>query len=85
MSFTYLREMPNSKTVLASIPLSASLRKIKKQRDQEIISVYTGDSDKFLIIIGPCSADNEDAVCEYVSRLAGLQEKVKEKFHFFLH
>lgn len=79
MSFTYLREMPSSKEVLKSIPLPASLKKIKAQRDKEIISIYKGNSDKFLVIIGPCSADNEEAICEYVSNLAGLQEKVKEK------
>jgi 3-deoxy-7-phosphoheptulonate synthase len=79
MSFTYLREMPGSKEVLKKMPLSAELKKIKQERDREIISVFEGNSEKFLIIIGPCSADNEDAVCEYVSRLAGLQEQVREK------
>ena len=41
--------------------------------------VFTGESDKFLVIIGPCSADNEDSVCDYVNRLARIQDKVADK------
>jgi 3-deoxy-7-phosphoheptulonate synthase len=71
--------MPDADEVLKSMPLPAKLDKIKQQRDREIKSVFTGESEKFLVIIGPCSADDEDSVCEYVSRLSELQEKVKEK------
>ena len=49
------------------------------QRDEEIRDVFTGKSDKFLVVVGPCSADNEDAVCEYVSRLARVNEKVSDR------
>ena len=79
MSFQYVREMPSVREVLDSIPLSEELKKIKKQRDEEIAAVFRRQSDKFLVIIGPCSADNEDAVCEYVSRLARLQDEVEER------
>ena len=79
MSFQYIRQMPAVGEILSSIPLSGGLGKIKGGRDQDIIAVFRGESDKFIVIIGPCSADNEDAVCEYVSRLALLQEEVKEK------
>ncbi|MCE5194073.1 MAG: 3-deoxy-7-phosphoheptulonate synthase [Nitrospiraceae bacterium] len=79
MSFQYIREMPSVKEILETIPLSDELKKIKAERDKEIISVFKRDSDKFLVIIGPCSADNEDSLCEYVSRLARLQDEVKEK------
>ena len=79
MSFQYIREMPKVRDILESIPLSRELKKIKKERDEKIIAVFKGESDKFLVIIGPCSADNEDAVCEYISRLARLQDEVKEK------
>jgi 3-deoxy-7-phosphoheptulonate synthase len=79
MSFQYLLKMPDADEVLKSMPLPAKLDKIKQQRDREIKSVFTGESEKFLVIIGPCSADDEDSVCEYVSRLSELQEKVKEK------
>ena len=79
MSFQYLHEMPNVRDIFETIPLPDNLKKIKIQRDQEILAVFKRESDKFLVIIGPCSADNEDAVCEYVSKLAKLQEAVKEK------
>ncbi len=49
------------------------------RKDAAIRDVFTGDSDKFLVIIGPCSADREDAVIDYVNRLAKVQEKVKDK------
>jgi len=55
------------------------LMQIKKERDAQIRDVITGKSSKFLVIIGPCSADNEDAVCDYVNRLARVNEKVKDK------
>ncbi len=79
MSFQYIREMPGVREILDSIPLPEELRKIKKKRDEEIMSVFVRESEKFLVIIGPCSADNEDAVCEYVSRLARIQDEVKDK------
>lgn len=55
------------------------LVRLKEERDQEIRDVITGKSNKFLVIIGPCSADNEDAVCDYISRLARINEAVKDK------
>ena len=54
-------------------------KKLKDQKDAEIAKVFTGESDKFLVIIGPCSADNEDSVCDYINRLAKVQEKVSDK------
>lgn len=80
MSFQYIREMPQVGDILDSIPLSEDLKKVKKKRDEDITAVFRGESEKFIVIIGPCSADNEDALCEFVSRLASLQEEVKEKF-----
>ncbi|MBI4685424.1 MAG: 3-deoxy-7-phosphoheptulonate synthase [Nitrospirae bacterium] len=79
MSFNYIMEMPSVREILERIPLSEELKKIKGKRDSEITAVLKRESEKFLVIIGPCSADNEDAVCEYVSRLARLQDEVKEK------
>lgn len=79
MSFQYIREMPAVKEILESIPLSGELKQVKKKRDDEIMSVFRREGEKLLVIIGPCSADHEDPVCEYVSRLARLQEEVKEK------
>lgn len=79
MSFDYRQKMPDVQDILEKMPLSAELRRVKKKRDEEIISVFTRESDKFIVIIGPCSADDENAVCDYVSRLARLQEQVTEK------
>ncbi|RDU25234.1 3-deoxy-7-phosphoheptulonate synthase [Anaerosacchariphilus polymeriproducens] len=79
MSFEYKKEIPSPANVCKEIPLSDTLAEIKKQRDKEIKDVFTGESDKFLAIIGPCSADNEDSVCDYVNRLAKVQEKVADR------
>ena len=53
--------------------------KIKAERDEEIRSIFEGKSDKFVVIVGPCSADREDSVCEYVDRLAKVNEKVSDR------
>ena len=79
MSFQYIRKMPQIEEILQSIPLTPELRELKRRRDKEIIAVFKGESDKFIVIIGPCSADNEDGLCDYVSRLALIQEEVQEK------
>ena len=79
MSFEYLREIPSPQDINAEMPLEISLRRIKRLRDQQIIDVIRGKSKKFLVIIGPCSADNERSVCEYCLRLAKLQEKIADK------
>jgi 3-deoxy-7-phosphoheptulonate synthase len=71
--------MPDVREILDTIPVPEALKKIKEIRDKEIMAVFKRESEKFLVIIGPCSADNEDAVCEYVSRLSKLQDEVKEK------
>ena len=79
MSFTFIRQLPSPDKVKALEPLSAEMKKIKAGRDRLIRDVITGESDKFLVIVGPCSADNEDSVCEYTNRLAKVQEKVADR------
>lgn len=79
MSFKYLREISKPREILAALPLSSDLARIKKRRDQEIKAVFTRVSDKFLLIIGPCSAHDEEAVCDYIARLAKVQAEVKTK------
>ena len=79
MSFNYIQQLPSPEEIREEFPLSKNLSEIKKQRDAEIADVLTGKSNKFLVIVGPCSADNEDAVCDYVSRLAKVNDKVKDK------
>ena len=79
MSFEFVKKLPTPSEIKEQYPVPKKLVALKKERDQEIRDVLTGKSNKFLVIIGPCSADNEDAVCDYVSRLAKVNEKVKDK------
>lgn len=79
MSFTFIRQLPSPDEVKALEPMSEEMKQIKNGRDRLIRDVITGKSDKFLVIVGPCSADNEDAVCEYTNRLAKVQEKVADR------
>lgn len=79
MSFEFVKKLPTPAEILEEYPVPQELLKIKKARDAQIADVITGRSNKFLVIIGPCSADNEDSVCEYISRLAEVNEKVKDK------
>ena len=79
MSFTFLNELPSPAQIQERYPLSEKLQELKKQRDAEISNVIKGLDNRFLVIIGPCSTDNEDSVCDYVSRLTSIQEDVKDK------
>lgn len=72
-------ELPLPADLKAEYPLSDKIIKIKEKRDAEIRDIFTDKSDKFIVIVGPCSADNEDAVCEYVNRLARVNEKVSDR------
>ena len=67
MSFTFVKQLPSPDQIKSQTPLSEEMNKIKAKRDRLIQDVITGRSDKFLVIIGPCSADNEDSVCEYTT------------------
>ena len=60
-------------------PLSFAMQQQKEKRDVELKKIFTGESDKFLVVIGPCSADNEDTVIDYILRLRELQEKIEDK------
>ena len=79
MSMILNRELPLPADLKAEYPLSPSLQAMKSQRDQEIREIFAGQSEKFVVIVGPCSADQEDSVLEYVHRLAKVNEKVGEK------
>lgn len=79
MSCEFKRKLPIPKEIKAMFPLTDDLVKLKEKRDKEIEKVFTGESDKFLLIIGPCSADNEDSVIDYISRLRTVQDKVEDK------
>ncbi|MDD6619537.1 MAG: 3-deoxy-7-phosphoheptulonate synthase [Eubacteriales bacterium] len=80
MTNTYFkRKLPVPQEIKKEMPLSAEAEKIKTARDKEIAKVFTGESDKFLLIIGPCSADRRDSVLDYIRRLALIQTDVQDK------
>lgn len=79
MSFEFTHKLPTPEEIKEQYSLPKELAEVKAKRDAQIADVITGKSKKFLVIIGPCSADNEDAVCDYVNRLAKINDKVSEK------
>lgn len=79
MGMNFNRKMPEPAEIKKLYPLSEKIKEIKAARDKEIAQVFTGESDKFLLIIGPCSADKDEPVMDYVHRLADIQQKVKDK------
>lgn len=79
MSFIFKSLLPTPEEITAEFPLTPELAEKKAERDREIAKVFTGESKKFLVVIGPCSADREDAVCEYMERLSRVNEQVKDK------
>lgn len=79
MGLHYISEVPSAEEIKELFPMREEDIKVKEKNDAEIAKVFTGESDKFIAIIGPCSADNEDAVLDYTTRLAKVQEKVKDK------
>ena len=79
MNMNFKRKLPIPKEIKEMYPLSEESAKIKEANDIEIAKVFTGESDKLVLVIGPCSADREDAVLDYISRLRKVQEQVKDK------
>ena len=79
MGMELRRELPSARVVKEMYPISDKLVAQKNSNDEEIKKIFTGDSDKFLLIIGPCSADREDAVLEYMEKLAAIRDKVADK------
>ena len=75
----FIRKLPIPKEVKEQYPLSEELAKVKAKNDEEIKKIFTGESDKLLLVIGPCSADREDAVMEYIHRLRKVYEQVSDK------
>ena len=79
MSFEYIRTIPSSEHLKALLPLSSAGAAMQQEKVQEIKAILSGQDPRLILIIGPCSADNEFAVLEYATRLAKVQEKVAEK------
>lgn len=79
MGIKYISNLPSPEEIIAKYPLREDLKEKKKEFDKAIADVFTGKSDKFLAVIGPCSADNEDSVLDYVTRLAKVADEIKDK------
>ena len=79
MAMNFHRKLPIPQEVKKEYPLTDRMVKVKEERDQSIRAVFEGKSDKFILIIGPCSADHSEPVLEYISRLKKVEEQVKDK------
>ena len=79
MNMIFYRKLPIPKEVKEQFPLTEEMKKCKEKRDEEIKKVFTGESDKFILVIGPCSADNDVSVLDYIERLKRVSEKVDDK------
>ena len=78
-NMNFIRKLPVPKDIKEQYPVSDKIAKLKEERDNQIRDILTGKSDKFLLVIGPCSADREDSVIDYITRLRSVQEKVEDK------
>lgn len=79
MNIEFIKKIPTSEQIKQQIPLPKDGSVAKKQRDAEIKRIFDGEDSRFILIIGPCSADNEAPVCEYIGRLRKVQDKVDDK------
>ena len=77
----FIRELPNPDTVKALMPVPSELKALKEQRDEIVRNIFSGKDDRFVLIIGPCSADRQDAVLEYLHRLRKVQDQVADKIY----
>ncbi len=79
MNLIFEKKLPIPQEIKEMCPLSEKYKKIVQDREKEIADIFTGKSDKLILIIGPCSADQEDSVIDYIARLRKVQEKVQDK------
>ncbi len=79
MSMTFHHKLPIPKEIKEQYPVTEAMQKVKEERDEELRKIFTGESDRFLLVIGPCSADSKEPVLDYIGRLRLLEDKVKDK------
>lgn len=79
MNMEFIRKLPTPQELKEQFPISEKIKEIKTVRDKELRDIFEGRNDKLILVIGPCSADNEDAVIDYISRLRDVQERVQER------
>ena len=75
----FYRKLPIPKEIKAQMPITAEGTALREQQLNEMADIFEGRSDRLILVIGPCSADNEDSVLDYITRLRGVQDKVKDK------
>ena len=78
-NLTFYRKLPIPQDIKSEFPISKELAELRQKRLDEMSDIFTGTSDKLILVIGPCSADAEAPVLEYVHRLGRLQEEVRDK------
>lgn len=79
MNMEFHRKLPIPQEIKEQYPVTEEMAKVKAKNDEEIRKVFAGESEKFILVIGPCSADREDAVLDYIHRLRVVQDKVSDK------
>ena len=79
MNMNFKRKLPIPMEIKEQYPITYELEQMKEKRDLEIKAIFEGRDDRFILIIGPCSADNDDSVIDYISRLRRVQDKVSDK------
>ena len=79
MGMEFIKQLPTPAQIREEFPMPDNLSALKRERDRQIADILTGRDDRFILIIGPCSADSEDPVCDYISRLAEVAERVKDR------
>ena len=79
MNMEFKRKMPTPQAIKEMYPITPELAERKKITDVALRKIFTGEDDRLLLVIGPCSADREDSVLDYISRLRTVQEKVEDK------
>ncbi|MEE3357513.1 MAG: 3-deoxy-7-phosphoheptulonate synthase, partial [Lachnospiraceae bacterium] len=81
MQMEFKRKLPIPKEIKEQFPLSKEVMELKERRDREIQKLFTGEDNRLILIIGPCSADNETAVLDYMHRLKAVQDKVSDRIY----
>ncbi len=79
MNMEFYRKLPIPKEIKEQYPVTEEMARVKACNDEEMRKVFSGESEKFILVIGPCSADREDAVIDYIHRLRVVQDKVSDK------
>ena len=79
MNLEFKRKLPVPQQIKTRYPVTEELAKIKAQRDAEVEAIFKGESDKFILVIGPCSADNKESVLDYIGRLKEVESEVQDK------